>query len=124
MVKKWKKYSTGLELVLCSCERELLCVLTDDEELVFSFVWALQDRASELLAPTLKQMFDLSGHSFSELRRIGCVRGPGSFTGIRLVLATAAAFRAQDMDCHPRKKGSGPSGRVRLLRPSHTRDLP
>lgn len=93
MVKKWKKYSTGLELVLCSCERELLCVLTDDEELVFSFVWALQDRASELLAPTLKQMFDLSGHSFSELRRIGCVRGPGSFTGIRLVLATAAALR-------------------------------
>ncbi len=93
MAKKWKKYSTGLELVLCSCERDLLCVLTEDEELVFSLVWGLQDRASELLAPSLKQMFELSGRKISDLRRIGCVRGPGSFTGIRLVLATAAALR-------------------------------
>ncbi len=86
-------YSTGLELLLCSCERELLLVLTEDEELVCSTVWALQDRATELLAPSLERMFALSGKNFSELRRIGCVRGPGSFTGIRLVLATASALR-------------------------------
>lgn len=93
MAARVKKYSTGLELVLCACERELLCVLTEDEELVFSFVFALQDRASELLAPALQQMFALSGKKIADLCRIGCVRGPGSFTGIRLVLATAAALR-------------------------------
>ncbi len=88
-----QRLSTGLELVLCSCERELFVVLTDDEELVCAQVWALQDRATELLAPSIEQIFRLSGHSLQELRRIGCVRGPGSFTGTRLVLATAAALR-------------------------------
>ncbi|MDO5536491.1 MAG: tRNA (adenosine(37)-N6)-threonylcarbamoyltransferase complex dimerization subunit type 1 TsaB [Desulfovibrionaceae bacterium] len=88
-----KSYSTGLELVLCACEKELLIVLTDDEELICANVWALQDRATELLAPSLKQMFALAGRSIADVRRIGCVRGPGSFTGTRLVLATAAALR-------------------------------
>ena len=82
-------YSTGLELILCSCERELYMVLTEDEKLICATVWALQDRATELLAPSLERMFALAGKNFSDLRRIGCVRGPGSFTGIRLVLATA-----------------------------------
>ncbi len=86
-------YSTGLELILCSCERELYMVLTEDEELICATVWALQDRATELLAPSLERMFALAGKNFSDLRRIGCVRGPGSFTGIRLVLATASALR-------------------------------
>lgn len=85
--------TTGLELVLCACESELHIVLTDDEELVASLVWNLQDRATELLAPSLETLFRLAGRSFADLRRVGCVRGPGSFTGIRLVLATAAALR-------------------------------
>ncbi len=88
-----EQYSTGLELVLCACERELMIVLTDDEELVSASVWNIQDRAAELLAPTLRQIFSLAGRSFQELRRLGCFNGPGSFTGIRLVLATAQALR-------------------------------
>lgn len=91
--KKASALSTGLELVLCACESDLHIVLTDDEELVFASTWGLRDRASELLAPTLDFAFKSAGYAFSDLRRIGCVRGPGSFTGIRLVLATAAALR-------------------------------
>ncbi len=37
--------STGLELVLCACERELLIVLTDDEELDSAAVRAIQASA-------------------------------------------------------------------------------
>ncbi len=88
-----QRCTTGLELVLCSCETECFIVLTDDEELVCTQVWALQDRATELLAPSLDMIFRQAGRSFQELRRIGCVHGPGSFTGTRLVLATAAALR-------------------------------
>ena len=92
-VRGQKALTTGLELVLCACEGDLHLVLTDDEELVFSATWGLRDRAPELLAPTLDVAFRQAGFSFQDLRRIGCVRGPGSFTGIRLVLATAAALR-------------------------------
>ncbi len=92
-VKKADALSTGLELVLCACESDLHIVVTDDEELVLASTWGLRDRASELLAPTLDFAFKAAGYGFQDLRRIGCVRGPGSFTGIRLVLATAAALR-------------------------------
>ncbi len=87
------KLSTGLELILCACEKELYIILTDNDELVCAHVWAMQDRSTEILAPDLKQILKLSGHTVPEIRRIGCVSGPGSFTGTRLVLATAAALR-------------------------------
>ncbi len=91
------KLTTGLELILCACEKELFVILTDNDDLVCAHVWAMQDHATEILAPDLKQILELSGHSVSDIRRIGCVRGPGSFTGTRLVLATAAALRR---GCH------------------------
>ena len=85
--------STGLELVLNACEGELQIVLTDDERLVCAQCWNMVQRGTEILAPALRQIFELSGRKLANLRRIGCLRGPGSFTGIRLVLATAAALR-------------------------------
>ena len=85
--------STGLELVLNACEGELQIVLTDDERLVCAQCWNMVQRGTEILAPALRQIFELSGRRLANLRRIGCLRGPGSFTGIRLVLATAAALR-------------------------------
>ncbi len=81
------------ELILCSCEKELMLVLLDRGSLVASQIWAIQDRSTELLAPSIKQMLSLAGFRISDLARIGCVRGPGSFTGTRLVLATAQALR-------------------------------
>lgn len=95
------KLTTGLELILCACEKELFVILTDNDELVCAHVWAMQDHATEILAPDLKQILELSGHSVSDIRRIGCVRGPGSFTGTRLVLATAAALRRGVMHSLP-----------------------
>ena len=85
--------STGLELVLNACEGELQIVLTDDERLVCAQSWNMVQRGTEILVPALRQIFELSDRKLANLRRIGCLRGPGSFTGIRLVLATAAALR-------------------------------
>lgn len=44
---------------------------------------------AEILAPMIADVLAEAGLSPSELGGVACVRGPGSFTGIRVVLATA-----------------------------------
>lgn len=85
--------STGLELILNAAEGVLQIIVTDNGTLLCAHSWYRGERATEILAPALQQIcstFDLEPSGF---RRIACVRGPGSFTGIRLTLTTAAALR-------------------------------
>lgn len=84
---------TGWELILSAAEGALQIVLTHAEELICAQRWGRNDRATEILAPALADMARTCGLRPRQLRRIACVRGPGSFTGIRLVLVTAAALR-------------------------------
>lgn len=86
-------YSTGLELILNAAEGVLQVVVTDDEKPLCSQQWHRADRATEILAPALENLCAALDIKPSSFRRMACVRGPGSFTGIRLVLATAAALR-------------------------------
>jgi len=46
-------------------------------------------RAAETLAPMVAEVLAGAGVSVKDLAGVACVRGPGSFTGIRVVLATA-----------------------------------
>lgn len=85
--------STGLELILNACEGCLQIGLTDDEKPLCFQEWFCQGKATEILAPALAEIFELARISPRSLRRIACVNGPGSATGVRLVLATAAAMR-------------------------------
>lgn len=87
------RQGTGLELVLNACEGVLQLLVTDDENLLCAQEWHAVDRGAELLAPALEALCLALGVRLPDVRRIACVRGPGSFTGIRLVLATAAALR-------------------------------
>ena len=47
---------------------------------------------SETLMPTIKKAFDELNHNISDIDLIVCDKGPGSFTGIRIGVATAKAF--------------------------------
>jgi len=84
---------TGLELILNAAEGALQIIVTEDERLLSVQEWHKADRATEILAPALADMCRALNIAPAQFRRIACVRGPGSFTGIRLVLATAAALR-------------------------------
>ena len=46
-------------------------------------------QGAETLIPTLAEMLEEAGYARPQIGRIACVRGPGSFTGIRLALTTA-----------------------------------
>lgn len=86
-------YSTGLELVLNAAEGALQILVTENGRSRCFEEWRESNRATELLAPALQQLCATLGIAPASFRRIACVAGPGSFTGIRLVLATAAALR-------------------------------
>lgn len=86
-------FGTGLELVLNAAESVLQIAFTDDEKPLAFQEWRAPKRGTEILAPALQHMCDSLKISLSRLRRIACVCGPGSFTGIRLVLSTAAGLR-------------------------------
>ena len=87
------QHGTGLELILNAAEGVLQIVVTEDEAILCAQEWYRSERATEILAPALAELATSLGIRWSDLRRIACVRGPGSFTGIRLTLATAAALR-------------------------------
>ncbi|MBA4358116.1 MAG: tRNA (adenosine(37)-N6)-threonylcarbamoyltransferase complex dimerization subunit type 1 TsaB [Humidesulfovibrio sp.] len=51
--------------------------------------WTVPGEAARFLAPGIRQLLDGLGHTAGQVRRIACVVGPGSFTGLRMSLALA-----------------------------------
>ncbi|MBO4301367.1 MAG: tRNA (adenosine(37)-N6)-threonylcarbamoyltransferase complex dimerization subunit type 1 TsaB [Desulfovibrio sp.] len=86
-------HGTGLELILNAAEGALQILITEEERLICAQQWHRPERGVEILTPALALMCRTLGIKPTDFRRIACVRGPGSFTGIRLVLSTAASLR-------------------------------
>lgn len=81
-------------LVLNSAEGILQLVLgqifpKEGFEIVHEVSVPAASRGAELLTPELKNILHSCNLVISDIKRIACVRGPGSFTGIRLGLTTA-----------------------------------
>ncbi|WP_319583838.1 tRNA (adenosine(37)-N6)-threonylcarbamoyltransferase complex dimerization subunit type 1 TsaB [uncultured Pseudodesulfovibrio sp.] len=87
-----------LTLVLSGPEERLQLVLgqpgPDGLTLLASRQWTVPGQSVRFLVPGLKSVLDEFGLDTSVLQRIACVRGPGSFTGLRLVLAAAEGVAA------------------------------
>ncbi|EGB13222.1 peptidase M22 glycoprotease [Pseudodesulfovibrio mercurii] len=91
-----------LTLVLSGPEERLQLVLgqpgpdgpLSGMPLLASRQWTVPGQTVRFLAPGLRGLLDEFGLDVADLARIACVRGPGSFTGLRLVLAAAEGVAA------------------------------
>ena len=80
-------------LILNASEGRIQFVLDQDGTPLCAQEWHAPSKGTELLAPALADMLRRLNLMPDAIDRIACVAGPGSFTGLRLVLTTAAAFR-------------------------------
>ncbi len=83
----------SLTLALNAAEGRIQFTVSQEKTLLVAQEWHAPSNGVELLVPALQHAFALAGLSLHEISRIACVRGPGSFTGLRLALATAASLR-------------------------------
>lgn len=80
-------------LILNAAEGRIQIVLARDAGLACAQEWDAPSQGTELLTPVLAETLRHFGMMPADVSRIACVAGPGSFTGLRLVLTTAAAWR-------------------------------
>ncbi|MDD5669806.1 MAG: tRNA (adenosine(37)-N6)-threonylcarbamoyltransferase complex dimerization subunit type 1 TsaB [Candidatus Omnitrophica bacterium] len=66
-----------------------LCIGIDDGERVFEYSVAVDRKLSALMAEAVRRTLDASGVSLESLDCVACGIGPGSFTALRIGLATA-----------------------------------
>ncbi|BBD08634.1 tRNA (adenosine(37)-N6)-threonylcarbamoyltransferase complex dimerization subunit type 1 TsaB [Desulfovibrio ferrophilus] len=86
------------QLVLNGSEQRLQLVLAEDGELLASQELTVAGSSMQHLVPALQSLLDRLGLTTANLTGIACVRGPGSFTGLRMILATALGLsRAADI---------------------------
>lgn len=81
-------------LVLNACEERLQIVLGSRDRLLLHQEWIVPGKAMSVLGPAVEQALDRLNLAPTDLAGVACVRGPGSFTGIRIVLSTALGFQA------------------------------
>ena len=74
-------------LAVDTSTRLLGAALYDGTRVFGETVWYSQDHHTVELAPTIQELMDRVGVSFSDLKALGVALGPGSFTGLRIGLA-------------------------------------
>lgn len=81
-----------LTLSLNTAARYVQFVLSRDGAMLCAQNWLTRHDGAELLAPALEHACRQLGCAVRDIERVACVAGPGSFTGIRLALVTAAGL--------------------------------
>lgn len=81
-----------LTLSLNTAAKRVQFVLSRDGVMMCAQDWLTRNDGTELLATALDQACRQLGCTARDIERVACVAGPGSFTGIRLALATAAGL--------------------------------
>lgn len=66
--------------------------LLRNDILLAEFTLQIRKTHSEQLMPHISQLFEFAGLSLSDLQAVAVSSGPGSFTGLRIGLATAKAL--------------------------------
>jgi len=82
-----------MRLIFNACEGNLQLLLTENNIILCAQDWNAPRSSTEILTPAISQILTCFNLRPADLNSIACVNGPGSFTGIRLTLSTAAAMR-------------------------------
>lgn len=88
-------------------------------ELLASQEWTVPGQAARFLAPGIRHMLDGLGLAARDIRRIACVHGPGSFTGLRISLALAEGLAAGLAPCQAEGAGATLAGLDHLALLAH-----
>ena len=80
-----------------SCSSNLSVALLANEELINKLIIPIKNELSEIIIPTIKNFLTHNGITFKDISTlvIGC--GPGSFTGIRVVVAAAKGIQISNV---------------------------
>ena len=89
-----------LVLALDTTVQTAAVALCQDEKVVSSFSICAGNRHSEILLPMIEQMLKLSGYKLDDVELFACSSGPGSFTGVRIGVATIKGLAfGKDIPC-------------------------
>ena len=78
-----------MKILALDTATKYLCIGIDDGERVFEYSVAVDRKLSALLAEAVRRTLDASGVSLDRVDYLACGIGPGSFTALRIGLATA-----------------------------------
>lgn len=87
--KRPKKKELRPALILCGAEQRLQIVLAQDGEPLAAETLDVQGSAQQHMAPAIESLLARLGITSADLTGIAVVRGPGSFTGLRMAMAMA-----------------------------------
>lgn len=79
-------------LAMDTSSRSMSVALLRDEELLAEFYLDAGRRHEESLVPAVEHVLDRAGRAMDNVDLFACSVGPGSFTGLRVGLATAKGF--------------------------------
>lgn len=83
----------GPILAVSAAEHVLTVVVCQRGLVLSAFETAAPGQAMRALAPAMDRLLGQAGLHVRDLSGVACVRGPGSFTGIRVALATCLGLR-------------------------------
>ncbi|HUX51778.1 MAG TPA: tRNA (adenosine(37)-N6)-threonylcarbamoyltransferase complex dimerization subunit type 1 TsaB [Spirochaetia bacterium] len=81
-------------IVALDTSTEVLSLAIRDDDRTFLFARAGDLRHAETLMPSILQLAHLAGRQMLSPDLVVCTRGPGSFTGLRIGMATAKGIAA------------------------------
>ncbi len=79
-------------LIVNSVEDFIQVAVGEEEKLISGIEARSQKKGIVLLPRMIVQCMEIAGIDLSKISRIGCVTGPGSFTGIRIALSICSAI--------------------------------
>lgn len=65
------------------------CAIVDENKTIAAYSTNFKKTHSQTILPMIDEMLSMTGIALSEIGAIACSNGPGSFTGLRIGIATA-----------------------------------